>query len=445
MKAIIVPGVTDLNKGDQALVWESHRLLTDTGVFSEIKILTNGDTPEELEKLCGQSETRGFEFCHNILKHPRRGKHAESEYLSESRFSVVRLAKNALLDLVSRSFLLLVCNNDFLVRFFFGKEVARTIEEFKACDLVAVKGGGFIHAYGERRAPYIIWFFLFYIRLALRLKKKIVFLPNSFGPFEGITVAAQVKKTLGKCGLIYARENVSAVALSELLGREIPVRPDLGFFLQTEKTNKVQDIHALYSIDRGDVIGITVRPWRFPGARDPAMLYSSYMNSIVTFAKYLVDSGYRVAFCNQSIGPNEHEDDRNAISDALALLEKYVESGQVFWINEDLSCSELKYVYSKFYAFVGTRFHSVIFSLTSRVPALAIGYGGNKAKGIMSDVGVDEFTVPIEKVNADVLIELFEEVELNRAGYLNNVNALLRDVDVQRGLMVAEIVRYMEA
>jgi hypothetical protein len=35
MKAIIVPRVTDLNKGDRALIWESHRIIEDTKLFSE--------------------------------------------------------------------------------------------------------------------------------------------------------------------------------------------------------------------------------------------------------------------------------------------------------------------------------------------------------------------------------------------------------------------------
>ena len=49
MKAIVVPGVTDLNKGDQALVWESHRIAVDTKLFSEESILSLGDTKEEYQ------------------------------------------------------------------------------------------------------------------------------------------------------------------------------------------------------------------------------------------------------------------------------------------------------------------------------------------------------------------------------------------------------------
>ena len=90
-KAIIVPGVTDLNKGDQAIVWESHRLIKDTGCFDEIFIISTGDTKAERRKLCSQTEEKGYTLIENILKHPRRGKHNEDNIVNESIFSFFKL------------------------------------------------------------------------------------------------------------------------------------------------------------------------------------------------------------------------------------------------------------------------------------------------------------------------------------------------------------------
>ncbi|CEA06308.1 colanic acid biosynthesis protein [Pseudomonas saudimassiliensis] len=443
MKAIIIPGVTDLNKGDQCLVWESYRILDDCGCFDEIRILENGDTEQEREALCGQSKISGFSFCHNILKHPRRGKHVEGEHVKESFFSFLRMAFNAIWDFVSLSFLLLVCNKPNLVQKFYSKDVVDTVRYIGSCDLVAVKGGGFIHSYGERRAPYIIWFFLFYIRLAIRLNKKVVILPNSFGPFEGLTVSWQVKRVLRKCGLIYARENVSSRALSEILGRAVPVYPDLGFFLKADNSSRVRDILDEHGICESRVIGVTVRPWRFPGRDNPDELYEKYVCALSEFVKHLVARGYKVAFCNQSIGPNAHEDDRNAIDEILTKLEHEKERGDVFWINENLLCTELKAIYSNFYALVGTRFHSVIFAITSLVPALAIGYGGNKANGIMGDLGVENMTVPIDAVSLKALIDSFSAIENGREDYVNKLSKNMEAVFSRREIMVDDIFDYV--
>src|SRR5690606_1456759 len=168
-KAIIVPGVTDLNKGDQALVWESHRLVKDTGLYGEILILNSGDTAEERKLLCKQSTDHGFEMIENILQHPRRGKHNNDEHIKESKFELFKQVKNASLDFLSTKLLLEVCGNLGLVKKLFSSKVYNTVKIFSEADTIFVKGGGFIHAYGEKTAPYLMWYFLFYVRLGLKL------------------------------------------------------------------------------------------------------------------------------------------------------------------------------------------------------------------------------------------------------------------------------------
>jgi colanic acid/amylovoran biosynthesis protein len=174
------------------------------------------------------------------------------------------------------------------------------------------------------------------------------------------------------------------------------------------------------------LVGITIRPWRFPGLSNPEQLYANYLESVKSLAMHLVESGYQVVFCNQSIGPNAHEDDRNAIKEVLHNWKHPA----VHSIDENLPCDVLKSVYSYFYAFVGTRFHSVIFSLTSCVPSIAIGYGGNKAKGIMADFNMPDYTIPIESVSANKLQQLFSNLEASHA----KIQILLADhnVNLQR-------------
>lgn len=436
MKAIIVPGVTDLNKGDQALVWESHRLVKDTKLFKEIYILNSGDTEEEKKLLCQQSLNHGFQMIENILQHPRRGKHKNKEHIQESNFELAKQIKNAGLDFISTKFLLSTCNNLSLVKKTFSKKVYNTVKEFSEADAIFVKGGGFIHAYGEKTAPYLMWYFLFYVRLAQNLNKKVVFLPNSFGPFLGLTVKSQVRSVFNKLDLTYARENVSAESLGQLLNKKIPVEMDLGFFLQEGNQAVAQNILNKYNLKKEDkIVGVTIRPWRFPGLNNPEELYKKYIKAVSDLVTCITDKGYKVALCNQSLGPNSHEDDRNAINDLL----KQTSHPNVIWVNENLSCDILKAVYSNFYFFVGTRFHSIIFSLTSLVPSIAIGYGGNKAKGIMNDFNLDKYVIQIQNIESQQLIDLFEDAIENYDTIRDSLTNSMNLVDDSRNRMISDI------
>jgi colanic acid/amylovoran biosynthesis protein len=436
MKAIIVPGIGDLNKGDQALVWESHRLVKDTNLYSEIYILSSGDTLEEKELLCRQSLNHGFNMIENILKHPRRGIHRTEEHIKESKFNLFRQVKNACLDFLSAKILLTICNNPMLVGKLFSGKVYKTIKEFKDADAIFVKGGGFIHAYGEKTDPYLMWYFLFYVRLAQRLKKKVVFLPNSYGPFEGLTVKKQVRSVFNKLNLLYAREQVSAESLGRLMGKKIPVEMDLGFFLQKGNKTEAAKILEMYNFSPADkIVGITIRPWRFPGMENPGELYEKYVNSIVFLIHHLIRQGYRIALCNQSLGPNSHEDDRNAIRYVL----KKVEHPNVIWINENLSCEVLKALYSNFYFFIGTRFHSIIFSLASLVPSIAIGYGGNKAKGIMEDFNLNDFVIQIQDVEPEILVRIFDKAIEQYDIIKQQISGSMALIDASRNRLIKDI------
>ena len=443
MNAIIVPNITDFNKGDQALVWESWRLIKDTGLYNNIFILTSEEVDQSNKISVGQSKDRNdFKFIPEILKHPRRNKHKTEEHVADSKFETFRMIKNASLDFLRTNKLLNICTDLNKVKREFDEDVYRTVQAFHEADAIYVKGGGFIHAYGEMTAPYLMWYFLFYIRLAKALKKKIIILPNSFGPFEGLTVKKQVRSVLSKVDLIYAREHVSSESLSKLLDKEIPVEMDLGFFLKKDDSLKAEDLLKKYNLNEtSKIIGITIRPWRFPGLQNPETLYHKYLKSVADLISHMILKGFKIALCNQSIGPNAHEDDRNAIKDLLNIIS----NEKIIWIDEDLTCSELKALYSKFYFFIGTRFHSIIFSLTSIIPSIAIGYGGNKAKGIMGEFNLNENVIPIHEVTSSKLIKMFDNAIKSYYKIQSNLTESLTKIDESRGRIIEDIKRLYES
>ena len=431
-KAIIVNGITDMNKGDQALVWESYRIIEDTEMFNDIKVISLGDTPEEYEALCGQTQKKGMHVIQNLLQHPRRGKHHKDQLQKEGLGYLLFQIKNAVSDYISLSFLKFIIQNKSLTKLFYNKKYQETIEAFREVDTVFVKGGGFLHAHGEKTAPYVMWYFLYYMNLAKRMGKKLVLLPNSYGPFDGLTVESQLKKGLGKSDLVLAREHVSSAALSKLLNKEVPVVPDLGFYLQMDKKQDGWAILEKYGFNREDkIVGMTVRPWRFAGSENPEELFERYLISLKKVIEFANSKGLKVALFNQSIGPNAHEDDRNAILKLSKICNN--DTTKMFtWVNENPTCDILKTVYSNMYFFIGTRFHSLIFSMTSEVPSISIAYGGNKGVGIMKDFGLGDYVVKIDEVTEDSLITIFEKALKNYDGIKEKLAAKLPGLEADR-------------
>src|SRR5690606_12214726 len=89
-------------------------------------------------------------------------------------------------------------------------------------------------------------------------------------------------------------------------------------------------------------------------------------------------------------------------------------------------------VYSNLDFFVGTRFHSVIFSMTSCVPSIAIAYGGNKGRGIMQDFNLSEYVIHIDDVNKEDLLEMFLRLEQNKDLVIKTLQERVKTLENKR-------------
>ena len=88
---------------------------------------------------------------------------------------------------------------------------------------------------------------------------------------------------------------------------------------------------------------------------------------------------------------------------------------------------------------IGTRFHSVIFSLNVNVPSIAIAYGGNKGKGIMNFLGNDDFSIDMDKISHETLVDKFIKLDSNRDAYLENLKEKRRMIENERNRLISEI------
>ena len=93
--------------------------------------------------------------------------------------------------------------------------------------------------------------------------------------------------------------------------------------------------------------------------------------------------------------------------------------------NDEYNCRDLKDIYRQFNYVVGTRFHSVIFSMSERTPSIAIEYGGNKGDGIMKDMGLSKLGTPIEEINFNKLKESFQYLIKNEKSVRSKIDTYM--------------------
>lgn len=444
-KVLIIPSNTDLNRGDQALVWESIRLVED--VYGKDNVhcnLMSGLEGNNAYLQNRQTAELGYSFVAPLLKHPGRNFSTRKEdSTGYSKLTILRWGFQALTDYL-HTFLLLSGRRAIrlLGEKLLSKDEKQTLDAIKGCDAVFVKGGGFIHSYGAITDSYFIYFLTFHIRVAEAYGKKVFLLPNSIGPLKNKVAKRIALKALKNCSLVTVRENISKDFL-ERQNVKAEYYPDLGFYLKpTNKDMSGYLVEQHIPLKQKKVV-ITLRPYRFTGCKNHEQMYHNYIHGFIMLVENLVTKGYHITFMAHTLGPSSHEDDRIAIKEVIQNLPERIRKCTSYIEDYNLNCKDVEKIYSYFDYMIGTRFHSIIFSLNMSVPSIAIAYGGNKGKGIMKVLDLGHNSIDIGRINDSNLIEIFNELESRRDSFLANLAEKRIAIDNQRELLIKRIQSIM--
>jgi colanic acid/amylovoran biosynthesis protein len=267
-------------------------------------------------------------------------------------------------------------------------EVRRVI----AADLVVSMGGGYLRGGPGLNGHQNVFFVLLPILIGQRHGTATAFAPQSFGPFCGRWQRWLVRRAVGRAHLVIAREDESlrwlaACGLPAGLARR---GVDSGFGLTPARVCPADAVNsrAKFGVDpRARVLGMTARAW-LPAAQQAA--YERSLADVIDHCQR--DLGLSVVLIPQVTTDYLGDDDRvveRRIAD-LCQTDPLVIDGSPGHRDLALLYGELDYL-------VGTRFHSVIFALIRSVPSVAIAYE-HKTTGIMHDLGLQKWVVPIEGV-----------------------------------------------
>mgnify|MGYP003377479633 CR=1 FL=1 len=140
---VIVPCCSDLNRGDQALVWETRRIAEEAGFKGKYYFTSEANEPVV------QSEERGFTRILPVLEHPSR-KYKNKENVQYNVALKLKWGIVALGDLIV-SLCLLTKSGRKLLKPLLPAHTRESLEVMENMTALLVKGGGFFQFYGGLR------------------------------------------------------------------------------------------------------------------------------------------------------------------------------------------------------------------------------------------------------------------------------------------------------
>lgn len=299
-------------------------------------------------------------------------------------------------------------------------------------DIIGSIAGGdsFSDIYGLGRLIYIALPQI----LALSLKKPLVLLPQTIGPFRGRIAEFVARYILRHSSVICSRDQESKEVVTRLLqgdDRRFRFAYDMGFALEPQISDeKVPEFFGKKD-DAELVVGLNVNGLLYIGGyaqNDMFGLTIDYPRLINRLIDYLVRTRRaRVVLVSHVYGSGE-----NTESDMAACRKIYENSDddlrkRLHVIEEEHNHYEVKALIGRCDFFLGSRMHACIAALSQCVPAVGLAYS-RKFLGVFKSVGMEELVVDIRERDENAVLSAVDRIWQDRLDYRAKLAATIPTV-----------------
>lgn len=238
-------------------------------------------------------------------------------------------------------------------------------------------------AYGDQHGPQPARNLAAYYEKMRRSGKRIVLLPQAFGPFTDPEVARQMRWLLESVDLAYARDSASRQYLEELSPGNPKLRqaPDITIAL-----DGACDMHELQTTE--GTVGIVPNS-RMLDKNGPRVA-AAYVPAMIAIARHIQERGMRPVLL-------VHDD-----SEDLELAERILAEGKLdLRLIHERDPLKIKSVIRSLSGLVGSRFHALVSALSQSVPSVAMGWS-HKYRTLLEAYGCPENLIDLREDGLDL-------------------------------------------
>jgi colanic acid/amylovoran biosynthesis protein WcaK/AmsJ len=290
------------------------------------------------------------------------------------------------------------------------------LKKVQEADLIGSLAGGdsFSDIYGLRR----FWYVSLPQLLVLALGKRLTLLPQTLGPFKGLTARTVAGFILRQAERVYTRDREGAEEVRPLMGRygsKLVFSYDLAFLLEPIAPEQKPAWSELASSHT--LVGINVSGLLYRGGYSQKNMFglcADYPELIRKLIEYFIDrQGAHVVLVPHVFGsPGDLESDPAAGAEIYRELEARYR-GRLHLITEEYDQHEIKYLIGQCHFFLGSRMHACIAALSQGVPAISLAYS-KKFLGVLRTIGAEKLVIDLREHSVERIVALTEAAYATR-------------------------------
>jgi len=268
-------------------------------------------------------------------------------------------------------------------------------------------GDSFSDIYGKRRIilgviPDIIVFLL---------KKKLVLLPQTYGPYDSFISRLIAQYILARARKVLARDRMSINIINNLTKsslNNVELCPDVAFMLDSCKPDSIM-IDPPLNRQQRSVVGLNISGLLYNGGYSLDNMfnlkfdYKQFAQELVK--KILHNTDADILLIPHTIDPGEWnvDSDPHAARDVLMNIPDGYRC-RVHSVHGKYNQKEIKYVINKCDFFVGSRMHACIGALSQGIPTAGVAYSA-KFAGVFDSVGFGDMVLDARVDDLEKMIE----------------------------------------